>query len=321
MDKETINKLTKNFPKDLVKQAPKGKFGKYVPHHIYTQRLVDVVGGKYNFYVKETVRDKNNAVVGAVCRLEIEGLGVVEEIGDVDTTTINRKQGITESEILKLAVSDGIKRCCMRFGIGLELWTGETTEEEHYAGVVQPVAEPPKKKEVAQESTKSPSSITEGQLKEMVFSMCNEDKNFAKKCYDTSITRLKMDKTISDNVADWSNDNVDKFLLLVESYVTKFKQDFEDRAGNTEVVNNIIETMGKVQEKESEEDMADIPDGPWQQEPISDGQKNFIESLITQAIDSGLDELGAEAKAYLNGGEATKGNASAMIDKLKSALS
>ena len=99
----------------------------------------------------------------------------------------------------------------MRFGIGLELWTGETTEEEHYAGVVQPVAEPPKK-EVAQESTKSPSSITEGQLKEMVFSMCNEDKNFAKKCYDTSITRLKMDKTISDNVADWSNDNVDKFL-------------------------------------------------------------------------------------------------------------
>ena len=57
--------------------------------------------------------------------------------------------------------------------------------------------------------------------------------------------------------------------------------------------------MGKVQEKESEEDMADIPDGPWQQEPISDGQKNFIESLITQAIDSGLDELGAEAKAVL----------------------
>ena len=181
--------------------------------------------------------------------------------------------------------------------------------------------ETPKKKQVAQEITKSPSSITESQLKEMVFSMCNEDKNFAKKCYDTSITRLKMDKTISDNVAEWSNDNVDKFLLLVESYVTKFKQDFEDRAGNTEVVNNIIETMGKVQEKESEEDMADIPDGPWQQEPISDGQKNFINTLITQCIDAGLDELGAEAKAYLNGGEATKGNASAMIDKLKSALS
>ena len=321
MDKETHKKLTANFPKSVVKKAPKGKFGKYVPHHIYTQRLVDVVGGKYNFYVKETVRDKNNAVVGAVCRLEIEGLGVVEEIGDVDTTQINRKQGITESEILKLAVSDGIKRCCMRFGIGLELWTGDTTEEEHYAGEVEQVVEHPKKKEIAQEITKSPSSLTEPQLKEMVFSMCNEDKDFAKKCYQTSMTRFKMDKSISDNVGDWSNDNVDKFLKLVEDYVDKFKNEFAKRAGNSEVVNTIIETLGNVEEKESEEDMTDIPEGKWMEDPISDGQKNFINSLIEQCIDAGQDELGAEAKKYLASGEATKGNASAMIDKLKSALS
>ena len=137
MNKETIKKLTKNFPKDVVKQAPKGKFGSYVPHHIYTQRLVDVVGGQYNFLIKEVIRDKDNAVVGAICRLEIEGLGVVEEIGDVDTHAISRN--ITESEVLKLAVSDGIKRCCMRFGIGLELWTGGVTEEEHYAGVEEDV--------------------------------------------------------------------------------------------------------------------------------------------------------------------------------------
>jgi len=137
MNKETIKKLTKDFPKDVVKQAPKGKFGSYVPHHLYTQRLVDVVGGQYNFLIKEIIRDKDNAVVGAVCRLEIEGLGVVEEVGDVDTHAISRN--ITESEVLKLAVSDGIKRCCMRFGIGLELWTGGVTEEEHYAGVEEDV--------------------------------------------------------------------------------------------------------------------------------------------------------------------------------------
>jgi len=181
--------------------------------------------------------------------------------------------------------------------------------------------ETPKKKQVAQESTKSPSSLTEPQLKEMVFSMCNEDKDFAKKCYETSMTRIKMDKSIGDNVADWSNDNVDKFLKLVEDYVAKYKDEFEKRAGNSEVVNNIIETMGNVEEKESEEDMADIPDGKWKEDPISDGQKNFINSLIEQAIDAGQDELGAEAKKYLASGEATKGNASAMIDKLKSALS
>ena len=181
--------------------------------------------------------------------------------------------------------------------------------------------ETPKKKPVAQEITKSPSSLTEPQLKEMVFSMCNEDKDFAKKCYDTSMTRFKMDKSIGDNVADWSNDNVDKFLKLVEDYVAKYKDEFEKRAGNSEVVNNIIETLGNVEEKESEEDMTDIPDGKWKEDPISDGQKNFINSLIEQAIDAGQDELGSEAKKYLASGEATKGNAGAMIDKLKSALS
>jgi len=318
MDKETHKKLTANFPKSVVKKAPQGKYGDYVPHHIYTKRLVDVVGGKYNF-TYDIIRDKDNAVVGAKCTLEIADLGTVQEVGDVDRHALARN--LTESEILKLAVSDGIKRCCMRFGIGLELWTGDTTEEEHYAGVVQPKAEPPKKKPVAQEIGKSPSSLTESQLKEMVFSMCNEDKDFAKKCYQTQMTRFKMDKSISDNVGDWSNDNVDKFLKLVEDYVDKFKNEFEKRAGNTEVVNNIIETLGNIEEKESEEDMADIPDGKWKEDPISDGQKNFINSLIEQAIDAGQDELGAEAKKYLASGEATKGNASAMIDKLKSALS
>ena len=194
-------------------------------------------------------------------------------------------------------------------------------EEMSKVGNQKPDQETPKKKQVVQESTKSPSSLTEPQLKEMVFSMCNEDKDFAKKCYQTSMTRLKMDKSISDNVGDWSNDNVDKFLNLVEDYVDKFKNEFDKRASNTEVVNNIIETLGNVEEKESEEDMADIPSGKWEQDPISDGQKNFIKSLIEQCIDAGQDELGAEAKKYLASGEATKGNASAMIDKLKSALS
>ena len=152
MNKETIKKLTKNFPKDVVKQAPKGKFGSYVPHHLYTQRLVDVVGGQYNFFIKEVIRNKDNAVVGAICRLEIEGLGVVEEIGDVDTHAISRN--ITESEVLKLAVSDGIKRCCMRFGIGLHLWVGESTEEEHYAGTGMMTTESNVAKTTAESSKK-----------------------------------------------------------------------------------------------------------------------------------------------------------------------
>jgi hypothetical protein len=190
--------------------------------------------------------------------------------------------------------------------------------------------EPPKKKPVVQESTKSPSSLTEPQLKEMVFSMCNEDKEFARKCYETSMTRFKMDKSISDNVGEWGNDNVDKFLKLVENYVEKYTKDFEERAGNDKIVNEIIDNISEVTVLEESntddvvvvgEEMTEIPEGKWMEDAISDGQKNFINSLITQAIDAGLDELGAEAKQYLNSGEATKGNASAMIDKLKNALS
>ncbi len=135
MDKETLKKLTKDFPKSVVKKAPPGKFGDYVPHHIYTQRLVDVIPGKYNFKY-EPLRDKDGALAGAKCILEIDGLGTIEEVGDVDSNQL--KNNNTESELLKLAVSDGIKRCCMRFGIGLELWTGGITEEEHYA-VQQPI--------------------------------------------------------------------------------------------------------------------------------------------------------------------------------------
>jgi hypothetical protein len=131
MDKETQKKLTKDFPKSVVKSAPAGKFGDYVPHHIYTQRLVDVIGGGYDFTFEET-RDKTGAIIGAKCRLYIKSTDqTIEEVGDVDMNAV--KRNITESEILKLAVSDGIKRCCMRLGIGLELWTGGVTEEEHYA--------------------------------------------------------------------------------------------------------------------------------------------------------------------------------------------
>ena len=316
MDKDTYKKLIKDFPKTVVKPAPKGKFGSYVPHHLYTQRLVDVVGGKYNFFVKEIIRDKDNAVVGAVCMLEIEGLGKMEEVGDVDLTQINRKQGITESEILKLAVSDGLKRCCMRFGIGLELWTGGVTEEEHYAGD----QEQPKKKQVVQESGKSPSKpiITELALKKMVMSRCNDDKTFASKCYKQCMERTII-KTNIDNVDKWTQETIKVFEDLVGIYIDKHKDTFEERTNNEPIVNKIIENLGEVVEKEQE--VADIPEGKWMEDPISDGQVKFIETLIKQVIDDGQDELGAEAKQYLSSGEATKGNASKMIDKLKDALS
>ena len=317
MDKETHKKLTANFPKSVVKKAPQGKFGDYVPHHIYTKRLVDVVGGKYNF-TYDIIRDKDNAVVGAKCTLEIDDLGTVQEVGDVDRHALARN--LTESEILKLAVSDGIKRCCMRFGIGLELWTGDTTEEEHYAGSTE---ETPKKKQVTQKSGTylSKPKITEATLKQMVFTSCNDNKDFARKCYKDCMNRTII-KTNQSDIALWEDETIKIFLDLVDDYISKHEETFKDRESNEPVVNMIIEELGEVEEKKVEDkDMADIPEGKWMEDPISEGQIKFIETLIKQAIDSGQDSLGAEAKQYLNSGEATKGNASSMIDKLKNALS
>ena len=178
----------------------------------------------------------------------------------------------------------------------------------------------PKKKQVVQESGKSPSKpiITELALKKMVMSRCNDDKTFASKCYKQCMERTII-KTNIDNVDKWTQETIKVFEDLVGIYIDKHKDTFEERTNNEPIVNKIIENLGEVVEKEQE--VADIPEGKWMEDPISDGQIKFIETLIKQVIDDGQDELGAEAKQYLSSGEATKGNASKMIDKLKDALS
>ena len=180
--------------------------------------------------------------------------------------------------------------------------------------------QPPTKKAEQLETGKQTSKITESALKSLVLAYCNDDKNFARECYSTTMKRFTISNKVTNDVSTWDDTLINKFLELIDLYVKKFKDDFEKQAGNTQEINNALSILDAV-EKESEDNVGEIKEGPWMQEPISDGQKNFIESLITQAIDSKLDELAAEAKQYLASGEATKGNASQMIDKLKDALS
>jgi hypothetical protein len=178
-----------------------------------------------------------------------------------------------------------------------------------------------KKKQVAQGSGKSPSKpiITELALKNMVMSRCNNDKTFASKCYKQCMERTII-KTNIDNVDMWTKETIKVFEDLVGIYIDKHKDTFEERTGNAPIVNKIIENLGEVEEKK-EEEVADIPDGPWKLKKISDGQISFINQLSGQAKDEGLDDLYEEAKKLIASGEATQGDASAMIDKLKDALS
>jgi hypothetical protein len=181
--------------------------------------------------------------------------------------------------------------------------------------------DPPKKKQVTQENGKSHSEISEVELKKLVFEMCDKDKKFAEACWKNSLDRTKLkDKALTDNVGEWEKYTVEMFLEFADNYVKKFKKDFEIRAGNSDTINDTLDFFnGKIVE-EKENEVADIPSGDWEQDPISEGQVNFINSLITQCIDAGQDEVAAEAKSYLASDGATKGSASAVIDKLKNSL-
>ena len=72
--------------------------------------------------------------------------------------------------------------------------------------------------------------------------------------------------------------------------------------------------MGNVKEKESEENMTDIPSGTWEQDPPTDRQLNTFNDKVAQATDNGQTELVKKAKDFLASGKATKGNIFDWID-------
>ena len=163
-----------------------------------------------------------------------------------------------------------------------------------------------KKKPVTQETgnSHSKSRITVAELKKMVFSSCNEDKNFAAKCYKDCMNRTVI-KTKTEDVTLWEDETIRMFLDFVDVYVAKHKDTFKEREGNDPIVNKIIEGM-EVEVKEI--DMSDVPSGKWEGDPPSDKQISILEEKIKDAIDSGNDELAAKAKSFLNSGNATKKN-------------
>ena len=233
MDKETHKKLIKDFNKKDVRPAPKGKYGEYVPHHLYTKRLVEVIGGKYNFTFEE-VRGKDNAIVGAKGRLEIEGLGVVEEVGDVSKYQLENN---TESEVLKLAVSDSIKRCCMRFGLGLHLWVGESTEEEHYAEA--------EAKEVIKQLDNSSKEVVKETTKEDYLARITNELEHAEKDSEPR-TKYKLEawnlfkQTHETNMGKWSSFELDKFLDLFYQVQAQDQQEVVEKPSDKEIVEDVF---------------------------------------------------------------------------------
>ena len=114
-----LEELARKFPDRLVKQKP-GKFAAaYVEHSVIVQRLLEVVG-PFTFRVDELIRDADGTVSGCLASLSVTVDGrevVIREVGDVEHPTTNAGQNA------KSASSDSLKRCAMRLGLGLSLWS------------------------------------------------------------------------------------------------------------------------------------------------------------------------------------------------------
>ena len=150
---DNTNKLLSPFPAELVRKAPAGKFGDYVPHAHYVERLRDS-GVTYSWECEPVYGTfkGDKRIVGAKGTITIEGMGSYVGFGDVDTFKLGNDK-FNDGSNLKDAESDAFKRACMRFGLGVELWSGsKQTEEEATAvasdGYTQEMAEADAKVEV-----------------------------------------------------------------------------------------------------------------------------------------------------------------------------
>ena len=114
-----LSELARKFPDSLVKSKP-GKFAAaYVEHSVINQRLLEVVG-PHSFEVKQAISNPDGQVTGCLAALSctIDGMPVVVvEVGDVE------HPGSNNAANLKNAASDAYKRCAMRLGVGLHLWS------------------------------------------------------------------------------------------------------------------------------------------------------------------------------------------------------
>jgi len=129
--------LLSPFPQEIVRKAPAGKFGDYVPHAHYVERLRDS-GVKYTWSCKPVYGTYNGEkrIVGAKGTITIDGMGSFDGFGDVDTFKLNNDK-FNDGSNLKDAESDAFKRACMRFGLGVELWTGSKQSEEDARAVTE----------------------------------------------------------------------------------------------------------------------------------------------------------------------------------------
>ena len=217
MNKETKKKLLAPFPKEVVQDPPKGKFGKFVNHAVYVERLRDC-DVDYEWEFEPIII--NDKVIGAIGKLTIDGK-VYQGAGDVEAPALARA---TTGECLKLAESDAFKRACMRAAIGVELWSG--TDDFYMEDTTQPIQKTGRvkdiviekeeqealnkaKQEFAKDIGAEEDSVSD-QLNDILEGMC-PDKQIRSELKKTSYDKC-VEEGMSKEVDDWSDDEMKTFL-------------------------------------------------------------------------------------------------------------
>ena len=115
-------RLSKPFHPQFIESKP-GKFSAdYVKHSTVNEFLLGIVG-PFDWQLVQVLHEPDGMVSGAVFRmtLEIDGRATrIEEVGSIQQAG-NKNNG----DRMKDASSDALKRCAMRAGLGLHLWSQE----------------------------------------------------------------------------------------------------------------------------------------------------------------------------------------------------
>jgi len=137
-----LTQLARPFNPKLVHSNPSGG-GQYVSHSAVTEKLLAVLGG-YSYEIRDIIRSDipavapnpaanskrgkagtpalNQAIVGCTATLTVDVEGTsytITEVGDCEDPHNWPHDGAR----LKDASSDALKRCAMRLGVALHLWS------------------------------------------------------------------------------------------------------------------------------------------------------------------------------------------------------
>jgi len=268
MNKETKKKLLAPFPEEVVQDPPKGKFGKFVNHAVYVERLRDC-DVEYEWEFDPIII--NDKVIGAIGKLTIDGK-VYQGAGDVEAPALARA---TVGECLKLAESDAFKRASMRAGLGVELWSG-TDDFYDDEGAPPPKPKPnkpsPTAKEVAVTTNESANKFAEDigaekksigdQLNDILKEMIPNEKKMQEvktKVYNDMVSSTE----VNEDVNNWTSKDMDKFLNRVEVFLED--ENIIDVVIGAEVIKECpsCKKTGNVEdnrEKKSDPKFSKIPD-------------------------------------------------------------